>query len=377
MSRPAGSGATAVVSDGTLVAPSDENLVAPPSSDAACSSGPSPTVHLIGPGKVGRALLRELAGLPVRVVAVSDTTATVFAREGLDAPALAEWKEAGRPIADHERSAGIPLDVALSVFAADVVVDCTDSGLAPDARASSAARALALVRAGRRLVLAAKTPLLGATDELLLAAQAGRLGLNAVFGGAGRAIVRELAALRDPANGATALACAPNGTTTALLLALERGRSFEEGCAWARALGLLERDPEQDFDARDAALKLALVASVWLGRRFDPDSIERPDVRSLDPKLLTSRRAAGVTTRLVGRATRDGELSLAYEAVAPGSALAVPASHVSYSFALRGGATRLFLGDGLGPQKTARALLIDLVAGVAALERGLKRRVAA
>jgi homoserine dehydrogenase len=351
--------------------------LAPPSSDAACSSGTSPTVHLIGPGKVGRALLRELAGLPVRVVAVSDTTATVFAREGLDAPALAEWKEAGRPIAAHPKAAGIPLDVALSVFAADVVVDCTDSNLAPDALALSTARATALVRAGRRLVLAAKSPLLGATDEIVIAAQAGRVGLNAVFGGAGRALVRELATLRDRESGATALACAPNGTTTALISALERGQTFEQGCSWARALGLLERDPEQDLDGRDAALKLALLASAWLGRRFDPDSIERPDVRKLDPRTLIARRAAGLTTRLIGRATREGELRLAYEAVAPGSALAVPASHVSYSFALPGGATRLFLGNGLGPQKTARAVLIDLLSGVAALERGLKRRVAA
>lgn len=361
MSAPAGSGA----------------LVAPPSSDAACSSGPSPTVHLIGPGKVGRALLRELSDLPVRIVAVSDTTATVFAREGLDAQALAEWKEAGHPIAAHPKAAGVPLDVALSVFAADVVVDCTDSSLAPDARAQSAARVTALVRAGRRVVLAAKTPLLGATDELLIAAREGRVGLNAVFGGAGRAILRELEALRAPEQGATALACAPNGTTTALLLALERGQSFEQGCAWVRALGLLERDPEQDLDGRDAALKLALIASAWLGRRFEPDSIGRPDVRSLDPDLLRSRHAAGLTTRLIGRATRDGELSLAYEAVAPGSALAVPATHVSYAFTLQEGSTRLFLGDGLGPQKTARALTIDFVSQLAALDRGLARRVAA
>src|SRR5262249_39177517 len=104
-------------------------------------------------------------------------------------------------------------------------------------------------------------------------------------------------------------------------------------------------------------------------------------VRALDPDRLVSRRAGGLTTRLVGRATREGELTLAYEEVAPGSALAVPASHVSYSFALPGGATRLFLGDGLGPQKTARALLsdlrVELEVELAASGRGQKRRVAA
>jgi homoserine dehydrogenase len=348
--------------------------------DAACSSGPSPTtivpksVHLIGPGRVGRAVLRKLSDLPLRLVAVSDTTATVFSREGLDARAIADWKEAGRPLASHADAAGVPLDVALSVVAADVVVDCTDSRLDRDARATSEARARALLRSGRALVLAAKTPLLGATDELLLAAQHGRLGVNAVFGGAGRAFARELPELRARAR---SLACVPNATTTALVSALELGRTFDEGCDWARQLGLLERDPTQDLDGRDAALKLALVASAWLGRRFEPDAVRRPSARALDPGLLRSRRARGATTRLVGRATRAGELSLAYEEVALGCALAIPSSHVSYTFALdsgaSGGATRVFLGTGLGPEKTARALIADVaaIAGVAA------RRVAA
>lgn len=353
-------------------------VLANPSRDAACSSGPSPTrksVHLIGPGRVGRAVLRELADLPVKLVAVSDSSATVFAREGLDAHALAEWKESGRRLSEHEQSAGVPLEVALDVFAADLVVDCSDSCLEPAARARSRERARTLLRKGRTLILAAKTPLLGADgrherDDFLTAIEAGRVGVNAVFGGAGRAIARELATLRD---GATALACIANATTTALVSALERGRSFDDGCAWARALGLLERDPSQDLDGRDAALKLALIASLWLGRRFEPDAVvrrgDRADARALDPVLLQERRARGATTRLVGRATRDGRLSLAYEEVAAGSALAVPASHVSYSFALPSGATRVFLGDGLGPQKTARALVTDLAAHVGCAAR--------
>ena len=353
-------------------------VLAIPSRDAACSSGPSPTtksVHLIGPGRVGRAVLRELADLPVRLVAVSDSTATVFAREGLDAHALAEWKESGRRLSEHAQSAGVPLDVALDVFAADLVVDCSDSCLEPAARERSRERARTLLRKGRTLLLAAKTPLLGGDggrdrDDLLAAIESGRVGVNAVFGGAGRAIARELATLREDA---AALACVANATTTALVSALERGRSFDDGCAWARALGLLERDPTQDLDGRDAALKVALIASLWLGRRFEPDDVvrrgEQADARALDPALLQARRARGATTRLVGRATRDGQLALAYEEVAAGSALAVPASHVSYAFAHVSGATRVFLGDGLGPQKTARALVTDLAAHVGCAAR--------
>ncbi|MEO6593907.1 MAG: hypothetical protein ABIP94_04050, partial [Planctomycetota bacterium] len=44
---------------------------------------PPRSLHLIGPGQVGRAFLRQIAALPVAVVAVSDSTATVFDRRGL------------------------------------------------------------------------------------------------------------------------------------------------------------------------------------------------------------------------------------------------------------------------------------------------------
>src|SRR6185369_9624129 len=129
----------------------------------------------------------------------------------LDAHALAEWKESGRRLSEHPQSAGVPLDVALDVFAADLVVDCSDSCLEPAARERSRERARGLLRKGRTLLLAAKTPLLGADgrhdrDELLAAIEAGRVGVNAVFGGAGRAVARELATLRRDAAAASTTA---------------------------------------------------------------------------------------------------------------------------------------------------------------------------
>lgn len=71
----------------------------PAAADAFHSSGQSPglpTLHLVGPGRVGRCLLERLADAPIRLVAVTDSTATVFGRRGLDAAALAAHKAIGR-----------------------------------------------------------------------------------------------------------------------------------------------------------------------------------------------------------------------------------------------------------------------------------------
>src|SRR5687768_14754535 len=147
-------------------------LVAAPTRDPTLSTGPSPgtprrTVHLLGAGKVGRAFLRQLAAceLPVRLVAVSDRSATVFAPTGLDGSALAGWKESGRRFAAHPRAAGIALDVALAVANAEIVVDCTSSDLAKSARESARRRTRTLLDEGRQVVLANKTALLGEPDE--------------------------------------------------------------------------------------------------------------------------------------------------------------------------------------------------------------------
>lgn len=339
-------------------------LAAAPSRDAAVSSGPSPTIHLIGAGKVGRALLRRLPGLPFRLVAVSDRSGSVLAREGLDALALASWKDDGRPFARHELGAGLALEAALALSGPDVVIDCSASELEPAARASAAQRTLSLLRQGVRVLLAAKTPLLAAPQRLL--ARRELLGVNAALGGTGGALLREIDELQA---GAISIACVPNATTTTIVAAIERGGSLDDGIDRARAIGLLEHDAAQDLDGRDAALKLALAARLVFGSEIEPESVARTGIAALDPRLLRERRARGATTRLVGRATRHGPLSLAWEELPPGSPLAVPPERVAYCYGFSGGHARVHVGAGVGPEGTADALIEDLLAACAGAKR--------
>ena len=102
-------------------------MSSPPLLEAFCCSGNSPTVHLLGAGSVGQALLRQLAALPVRVVAVSDSTATAHDRNGLPCLELADFKALGGSLATRSRAESLPLPLALDLVGADIVVDATPS----------------------------------------------------------------------------------------------------------------------------------------------------------------------------------------------------------------------------------------------------------
>ena len=318
----------------------------------------SATLHLVGPGHVGRSFLRQLAPLPVRVVAVSDASATAYARDGLPLDALCAHKAAGRSLADWPGAERIPTDVALRVVAADVVADATPTR---EAEADAAvARALLALRLGGRVVLSAKNALAAAATSLLLGPFADRVGVDGVLGGAGAAIVADLADLRARCRG---LAIVGNVTTTVLALAFERGLSVAAGIADAQARGLLEPDPTLDLDGSDAATKLRAVWGAVFGAPAGPmpvaAAVAREDVRGLDVAALRARADRGATTRLVGRGDRVGNLCVRFEELPAGSPLAVPPDRVAYGFELPDG-LRVHVGFGVGYDQTAAAMVRDV-----------------
>ena len=354
------------------------NLAA--SSDAFHSSGQSPganatsspplpqqtlrTLHLLGPGRVGRALLQQLVDLPVRVVAISDAGATVFDRQGLPLDAIAAHKAAGGSLASWPRAEAIPTELAVRMVGADVVVDATptDQATAP----AALQRARAALQNGAFLAVCGKNALAEAASEWLLTVPRGRVGVHAALGGAGQALVRELPELREHCR---SLALVGNVSTTVLIEAIERGLSLAEGIAEAQQRGLLEADPTQDLDGSDAATKLRAVWGAVFGDSWTAPPafarIARADVRGLDPELLRERAARGATTRLVARGSRSGnDLRVAYEEVPRGSPLAAPPDRVVYGYELPGG-LRVHTGLAVGHERTAAALLADVAAFLA------------
>jgi homoserine dehydrogenase len=314
------------------------------------ASGTSPpTVHLLGVGNVGRAFLRQLDAARYRLVAVTDATGTVHARDGLGALALAEHKHTGGRLADWPGAATIPTVLSIALVAADVVVDATATNVHDPAPAL--ARCAAALGNHSALVLAAKDALCADTSRL---AQQ-RVGYHAVLGGTGGALRRELATLRR----ARSVALVPNASTTALIERLERGVPWEAALAEAQQRGVLERDPTLDLDGSDAFVKLVIVAAILWGIAPRAGTL-RADLRAVDPDLLRWRARVGRTTRLVARAHARGGCSLEYEEVDRCSPLWVPGDRVVYSYALDDGRVRVHTGFGIGPERTAAALWADV-----------------
>jgi len=327
---------------------------ATPCEDAYRSSGPSPTVFLLGAGPVGQAFLRQAPERPSRLAGLADSSGIVWRRAGLDAPAWARFKAAGGRVGAAAEASPLPLEVLVDVCPPTTFVDCVGSG---GDGAAAQARAAAILRAGHRLVLASKDAL--ARDPLWFLApeRQARVGFDAVLGGTGHLLAAERAWLAPRCRGASIVA---NATTTAVIEELERGADVSQALATARHRGLLEGDGADDLDGWDAARKLVIVAAAVFARAVPLADVARARLAELDLDRVRARARRGATTRLVGRATADGELAVAYEELPRGASLAVPGRQVAYCYDLEGGRRRLHVGTALGPERTAQALWQDV-----------------
>ena len=320
------------------------------------------SVHVLGVGAVGCALLDRLAADRRRVIAVTDSTATIHDTCGLDAGAITSWKRAGRTLRELPSARFLPGASAIAHVDADIVADATSTDLA---RADWTAALGAALARGVCIASAAKAALCDAGAEWLTSDHRARVGCNAVLGGTGRSFIAELPELRQRTR---AIAIVGNASTTTMIDAIERGLTLEEGIDDARRLGFLEPDAELDLRGADAAVKLAIVAGIVTGRRIDPRTIVAEDIRSLDVHTIRARPRRNATTRLIGRLSDRGELHVGYEEVSRDSILAAPCSRVVYEYRLTRDERRLHIGSSLGSAATAGALFADIraLAGEAA-----------
>ncbi len=338
-------------------------------SDAFQASGTSPTVpalrqatapariHLIGPGSVGRALLRLLSGSRHSLVAVTDSKRTLVRASGLDPLRIADSKSWGHSLESCGDGALLPSGVSPLAIDSDIVVDASAS--APTDAIAAFERGDAVLRSGRRLAVASKHGLARVPHDWLRTEYRDRFGCNAALGGVGRRFQEWLPVLRQDCD---AVWIGGNASTTTILQAIEGGAAFDRGVDHARREGVLEPDPEQDFRGDDAAIKLAIVLGALRGRRYNPDDFSRQDLRELDPQRLRSRAARGETTRLIGRFHNGGGGELAYQPFPreSGWARATAPGRVRYGFHRKNGEWLHLDGDGIGAEGTARALWEDV-----------------
>jgi homoserine dehydrogenase len=98
-----------------------------------------------------------------------------------------------------------------------------------------------------------------------------------------------------------------NSTTNVVLTEIEKGRSFDEAVKRAQALGIAETNPMQDLDGWDAAIKVAVLATVLMGLPTRIEQVQRTGICDLSEEKIRSVRSAGMRYKLVCRAERRGD----------------------------------------------------------------------
>ncbi len=149
-----------------------------------------------------------------------------------------------------------------------------------------------------------------------------------------------------------------NATTTYILSAMSEGRSYDEALREAQEAGYAEADPSFDVEGRDAAQKLAILASVAWGRW----RAER-DVKT--GGIVGQPVETGETIRLVAEATKD-VMTVAPSPIDPNDPLARAAGIESVlEITVRDAGVFRVSGPGAGGRATAGAVYGDLARLVA------------
>ena len=149
-----------------------------------------------------------------------------------------------------------------------------------------------------------------------------------------------------------------NATTTYILSAMAQGRSYDESLTAAQAAGYAEADPSFDVEGRDAAQKLAILASVAWGRWRPERDVETHGIvgLSLEP---------GRFVRLVAEADEEA-LRVRPMELLPGTAMASASGVESVlEVEVRDAGTFRVSGPGAGGRVTAAAVYADLARLVA------------
>ncbi|HUG15164.1 MAG TPA: homoserine dehydrogenase [Thermomicrobiales bacterium] len=157
-----------------------------------------------------------------------------------------------------------------------------------------------------------------------------------------------------------------NGTTNFILSKMDsEGADYATTLAEAQQLGYAEPDPTADVEGFDASYKLAILASLMLGRHVHPDEIERTGISGVTAADIAGAQARGGTIRLIASADRDGDRARLRVAPTfiPGDDMLSRVVRNFNAIEIVGDRVGpvLLHGQGAGPAPTSSAMLSDVI----------------
>ena len=158
-----------------------------------------------------------------------------------------------------------------------------------------------------------------------------------------------------------------NGTCNTILTRMTRnGWSYPQALAEAQRLGFAEADPSLDVSGRDAAQKLAVLASLAFNVRVAEQDILVEGIEKLQPADVQFAQELGYVIKLLAIAERDSENRLAlrvHPTLVHKDDVLAEVSGGFNAISIYGHALghALFYGRGAGRMPTASAVVADLV----------------
>ena len=323
-------------------------------SDVAHAEKSKPVgVALLGCGHVGSGVLKVLAengGLIARRTGVSFDIRHVVVRDpgkGRDLP--------GGTVAVHSDVAAAIADPAVGVVV-ELIGGTTTAGTAVESA----------LRAGKSVVTANKALLSARGPELFALARSKGVGIGFEASCAGGIPVMAALTYGLVGNRIDAVVGIVNGTCNFILTQMTReGQSYGDALAGAQKLGFAEADPTMDVSGRDAAQKLALLASLAFDTRVSEEQINVEGIGELSPSDICFAGELGYVIKLLAIGQRaSGSLSLRVApTLVPKSDVLADVSGSFNAVSLYGSAVGhcLFYGRGAGSLPTASAVVSDLV----------------
>jgi homoserine dehydrogenase len=157
-----------------------------------------------------------------------------------------------------------------------------------------------------------------------------------------------------------------NGTTNYVLTRMtEEGLSFEEAVSKAQSLGLAEADPSDDVEGRDAAAKLAILASMAFNTRVTLDDVYAEGITGITPDDIAFGRDLGYVIKLlaVAKDSPDGISVRVHPTMIPTGHPLASVREENNAIFISGDAVGelMFYGKGAGSLPAASAVVGDII----------------
>ncbi len=158
-----------------------------------------------------------------------------------------------------------------------------------------------------------------------------------------------------------------NGTTNYILTKMERvGADFETVLKEAQDLGYAERNPEADVEGHDARRKIAILASLMMGKNVDAEQVFTEGITRITAADFEYAKAADMTIKLLANAkpvSEDKVLAMVTPCMVSKENPLAMVNDVFNGILVTGNmlGDAMFYGKGAGKLATASAVVADVI----------------